>query len=61
MKEKFLCDECRKFTFGGAAMTGYTCSICGKSSIWGSTNIPEICQECAEKNNKCYKCGCNLT
>lgn len=34
---------------GGAAMTNFKCKLCSKEDIWGSTAVPDICSECADK------------
>ncbi|WP_431785881.1 hypothetical protein [Paenibacillus lactis] len=32
---------------GGCAMTDFECKFCGKEEMWGNTNTPGICKECA--------------
>ena len=53
------CPYCFYFgsKIGGSAVTGWSCLICKKGSISGSTNCPLICQDCAKKENKCIYCS----
>ncbi|OZB98106.1 hypothetical protein [Paenibacillus sp. XY044] len=32
---------------GGCAMTEFECKFCGKEELWGNTNTPGICKDCA--------------
>jgi hypothetical protein len=34
---------------GGSAITQFECAFCGEKESWGSTAVPRICKNCAEK------------
>ena len=41
----------------GQAFTDYRCNICGRKDMWSNTEVPEICDKCAEDTNRCGYCG----
>lgn len=42
---------------GGAACTSWTCPICKKDQMSGSTVTGYMCLSCADERNECYMCG----
>jgi hypothetical protein len=52
------CLHCRYGNWwGGAAMTNYSCAICKRVEMWGSTATPKLCDYCAFRGFKCRMCG----
>lgn len=45
---------------GGAAMTYWTCGVCGKEDLHGSTATPRVCISCAKEHQLCRNCGGDL-
>jgi len=56
-----MCAACWYFRVNGqvagAAMTSYSCALCGEERHWGSTNTPVICSGCATAHALCVQCG----
>lgn len=51
------CETDHSLEVGGDAITDWVCKICGKMSSNSTTNVPEICDECARTTERCNKCG----
>lgn len=45
-----------KKTVAGAAFTPYTCHSCKSEYMHHNTNVPFICQKCADENSCCTEC-----
>ena len=45
---------------GGQAMTHCNCKICDKDMCFGSTNVDDLCIDCAKKHRLCKHCGCDM-
>lgn len=44
-------------SIGGSMMTSWWCQMCGKDQeMWGSTNTPRYCDDCAKQSNRCRRC-----
>ena len=50
------CDE-NHWTMAGDALTSWTCKLCGLSDINPDTDVPVICNTCANLTGRCQKCG----
>lgn len=42
---------------GGAALTPFTCTVCGQEAIAATTAIPCLCADCAHTQAWCAICG----
>ena len=45
------------WTIAGDALTPWTCKLCGHSDINPDTDVPVICNTCANLTSRCQKCG----
>jgi hypothetical protein len=65
-EERFAAVECKRCFYlyrgrvGGCAMTRWSCGVCGKKSMHGSTAVPCICKDCGTKHKLCTYCGGDL-
>lgn len=53
-------DYCEGHSLWGLAgdmVTSWTCKICGFSADNPDTEVPTICNECAEITERCVECG----
>ncbi len=63
LKEKgieiFGSDYCNEkhSKLGGDALTAWTCKLCGYSDINPDTDVPVICNKCANLTGRCMECG----
>lgn len=61
-KERLDKQECKSCFYirskiGGASMTRSSCAICNKSTMYGSTCIDILCEDCAKAHKLCKHCG----
>lgn len=43
--------------WGGSAMTSWECALCDHTETHGSTATPVLCKICAEREDRCTRCG----
>lgn len=43
--------------FAGDALTPWTCKLCGYSAVNPDTDVPVICNSCANLTGRCMECG----
>ena len=62
--ERIQAQHCRVCHYlggiGGQAMTHCNCKICDKDMCFGSTNVDDLCIDCAKKHRLCKHCGCDM-
>lgn len=54
---KYYCTVDHSFEIARDALTKWKCKLCGVSSINPDTNVPKMCEKCANLTGRCYKCG----
>ena len=55
------CKACKNILeIGGAAITPYTCAVCGNTFMYMLTKTPKVCEFCSEKHHVCETCGKRL-
>lgn len=51
------CKKCKRQSgIGGAAMTQFTCQVCGNTDWYETTAHPPICHKCSDKAKQLGKC-----
>ena len=53
---RIYCDG-NHLTIAGDVLTPWTCKLCGHSDINPNTDVPVICNTCANLTGRCQKCG----
>ena len=53
------CKWCFYYRHGvaGQAFTAYTCANCGVVENHPNTNVPKLCESCADQRVLCRRCG----
>lgn len=55
---KLQCVECYyEGRVAGQAFTAWKCRDCGAKDLWGNTDVPVLCAECASTTECCTQCG----
>ena len=62
VREQHICKDCATQTLIGLdVLTPWSCQLCEKEQLSGSSLVNVYCLDCAKKQNKCEQCGVSIS